>query len=192
MATWGSRWVTINKLSLYRFILNAENAFYCHYTCVQSDTEIQRSPAQCRHGLRCTVLQHIWTVFRNIQCTNIQKKKPRYIPLNTGMYSGILIAVSIAVSVHICSCWCVIRQRSANRKISKHAKSMTEKDGRIKRACHRSTEEALGEEMEVKKNSNNRVREDCEAEILGTIREHAFKIKAWNIYEQENKKRENG
>lgn len=66
---------------------------------------------------------------------------------------------------------------------------MTEKDGRIKRACHRSTEEALGEEMEVKKNSNNRVREDCEAEILGTIREHAFKIKAWNIYEQEDKKR---
>lgn len=36
--------------------------------------------------------------------------------------------------------------------------------------------------MEVKKNSSNRVREDCEAEILVTIREHAFKIKAWTIY----------
>lgn len=59
---------------------------------------------------------------------------------------------------------------------------MTEKDGRIKRACHRSTEEALGQKMEVKKN--------CEAEILVTIRGHPFKIKAWNIYEQENKKRE--
>lgn len=65
---------------------------------------------------------------------------------------------------------------------------MTRKDGRIKRARHRPTEEALGEKMEAKKNSSNRVREDCEAEVL-VIREHAFKIKAWNIYKQENKKR---